>query len=160
MRLAIHVREPERLRLQPLGHRLRPVEPEDVARLGDGIEAVGEARLDPGALVEEWERAHRRRDARGEPGAVLLALELDAREGGPRLLRLDHADGVPVHVEQVVGEAVPRRQRHLAHRHAATRREVQRGDVLDHPAGIGEGAVDLFAGEGFGGGQRRRGERG
>jgi hypothetical protein len=39
-----------------------------------------------------------------------------------------------------------RSERELAHSYAATRREVQRSEILDEPSGRDECAVDGFAG--------------
>ncbi|MEJ7811496.1 MAG: hypothetical protein WKG32_13875 [Gemmatimonadaceae bacterium] len=153
MELAGDERHEERLGGDPTRECVGAVEGEEVAALGDGVEAVGEAGLDAGALVEEGKRPDRRGDTGGEPGAVLLALKLHSREGGPRPLCLDDADGLPFRVEQVIGEPVPRLERKLADGDAGPRREIQRGEVLHLPAGLGQGAVDGEAGEGFGGGQ-------
>lgn len=78
---------------------------EHVPRLGLGIQPVGESGFDARGLVEEREGADRRLDPGWKARAVLLRLKLD-RQGRSSLLGLDHAHGLLVHVQQVVGEAV------------------------------------------------------
>ncbi len=124
VRLPVDLRKPERIFGQPLGDRLRAVKREHVPRLGGRVEAIREPRLDAGRLVQERQRPHWSRDVCGEPGSVLLGLQLYAGERGPRSLRLDHADGLPVDVEQVVGEPV-RAERELADGDAASGGEVE-----------------------------------
>ena len=110
-----------------------------------GVEAVREARLDARALVEERERANVDGDVPRDAAAVLLGLDLDARERLAGLLRLDDAGELAVHVEEVVGIAEAAGERELADSDAAAGVDVRGGGVLDEPPGLGELRVDLNA---------------
>jgi len=102
------------------------------ARLG--IEAVGEEGLDSRRLVEKRERLHRGGNVVREAGGILLGLHLHARERRAGLLGLDHADSLPVDIEQVVGEPVAGAQRKLANGHPARGVEVHGRAILGGPA--------------------------
>ncbi len=66
------------------------------------IKPVGEARLDTGALVQEWERSDWCWNVLRKSGAIFLRLSLDARKRGAARFGLDYALGLPIDVEQVV----------------------------------------------------------
>jgi serine acetyltransferase len=57
-----------------------------------------------------------------QTGGVLAGLELDAGQGVPQGLGLDHADGLAVHEEQVVRKAVALLQLELPDGDAMSRR--------------------------------------
>src|SRR6266571_7673058 len=72
------------------------------------VERVGETGLDAGALVEERQRSERGREAHWQASGIFLRLRLNASERFALALRLDDANGLPIHVEQIVGVAVAR----------------------------------------------------
>lgn len=131
--------------LQPLGQQLGPVEGEDRTRARLRVEAVGEARLHAGRLVGEWQRPAPGRQGLRQALRVPGRLDLHPAQGGPGLLGLDDARRLPVHVEQVVREAVAGFQRKLADRHAPVRRDVGLVGVTDHPPRLAQQPVDLLA---------------
>jgi hypothetical protein len=91
---------------KPGGERFGAVEGEDGAAASVGFEKVREARLDSGGLVAEWERATGGGEVLRESLAVFAGLDFDFDEGNSLLLRFDYSSGVPVDVEEVVGETV------------------------------------------------------
>lgn len=132
--------------VEPAYEGLGPVKPEDRATSRVGIETVGEMRLDAGAPVAERERADAGRQMRGKPLAVLGRLDFDTGESRPLLFRLDDTGSPPVHVEEVIGEAVARLEREVAEGHATGRMDVRLDGVLHGPPGVREHPVYLFAG--------------
>ena len=86
----------------------------------------------------------------GEAGRVLRDLRVDADERLARLLRLQHADRLAIHEQQVVGVAVAGLELELAYRDTLRRRQVHLGAVLHDPAGRSERRVDLDPGCGLG----------
>ena len=89
--------------LDELDEVLRPVESEDGARAGVGIALVAEVRLDAGGLVGEGQRI---RPALRDPlfgVGVAFALLGDPGERGACFLRLDHAKGLAIDEEDIVG---------------------------------------------------------
>jgi hypothetical protein len=93
--------------LDSCGEGLGPVKGEDVAACRLGVEGVREARLDPGRLVCERQRAvERLRQIVGQAVDVLGGLPRDAGERLALLLGLEHADCLAVDVEEVVDAAV------------------------------------------------------
>ena len=68
-------------------------------------------------------------------------LGLHASEGESHTLGLHHAGGLAIHVQEVVGLAVPRLERKLAHGNTLTGIQVQATHVLHSPAGQGEKVV-------------------
>ena len=84
----------EGLGREPLGQRFRSVDVRDVgdaAGLGLGVEAVDEPGLDPGADVEERQRADRRMQRCRQAGRVLVGLQLDAGQRVADRLRFENA---------------------------------------------------------------------
>ena len=144
----------ERLGADPLGERRGPVDVREVggdaARLRVGVEAVDEAGFDPGAEVEEREWVHGRVEPGGEPGGVLVGLQFHVGQRVASGFGLEHADGLAVHEEQVVGEAVPGRHLELPHGHARRGGEVHRRAVLDGPPRGFQRGVDSDPGLLFG----------
>ncbi len=132
---------------EPGGEGFGAVEGEDVAGARLGVQRVGEVGFGAGAFVDERQRAAPRRQAGGLALCVLAGLHLHAGERGALLLGLDHAGGLAVDVEQVVRFAVAGVQLELADRHAAGGVDVGGLEVLHRPAGGGEQAVDVLAGE-------------
>jgi hypothetical protein len=122
------------------------VEGEDGAAASVGFEEVGEARLDSGGLVAEWERAARRGEVPRESLAVSAGLDFDFDEGNALLLCLDYSGCVAVNVEEVVGKAVSGGKWEFADGNAAAGFDVDAVAILDEPAGGGEQAVDISAG--------------
>ena len=88
----------------------------------------------------------RRVQDRGQPGGVLVRLQLDAGKGVTGRLRFENARSLPVDKQHVVGEPVARRQRELAYGDAPPGGEVHRVAVLDNPARLDERLVDLPTG--------------
>ena len=88
-------------------------------------------------------------ELRREALGVLLGLDLHAGQGVPGLLGLQGTDGLAVHEQQVVGEAVAGGHGELADGYAEARREVHLVAVLHDPAGCFEGSVDVHAGIAF-----------
>lgn len=131
--------------LQPAGQGLGPVEVEDRPAPRFGIEAVGEASLDAGGLVEEGKRV----PGPGEVGrhalGILTGLKLDAGERGPHCLGLDHTGRLAVHIEKVIGKAVAGFERELADRDPSGRMDDGPGGILDDPPGGLESRVDGLA---------------
>ena len=133
----------------PFRQRFRPVnvrQVRDAAALRIRVQTVDESRVDTGADVQERERIDRWIQARRQPGRMLVGLQLDAGQGVSDRLRFEHADGLPVDEQHVVGEPVARRHPELAHGDPESGREVHPVAVLDNPARVGEGRVDFLAG--------------
>ena len=81
---------------------------------------------------------------------ILLGLGLYLGQRDADLLRLDHPAGPLVHVEQVVGEAVPLREGSLPDSDATPGVQAGSLGVLDDPARRDERLVDGLAGQLFG----------
>ena len=136
------------------------VEREDLAAAKVGFQGVGEAGLDAGGLVRVGQRQVDVWDGFGQALGVLGGLDLDAGERVAFGLGLDHAEGLGVSVEHVVG--VAGLEGELACRDARSGGQVHRGVILHHPAALLEAAVDSLPGLLFGGHgvpQGRGGER-
>jgi hypothetical protein len=82
----------------------------------------------------------------GRTHRVFLGLHLDAGERLALFLGFDHADGVSVDVEEVVGRVVAGLQQELADRDATRGMEVDGFGILHSPAGSGKGFIDALAG--------------
>jgi hypothetical protein len=106
------------------------------------IGPVGEGSFDAGGLVGEGPRLA----PSWQPLSVASGLHFNAGERRALLLRFDHAAGLAVEIEQVIGEAMAIVQRELADRHAGSGPEIDIGHALHDPPGGGEQAVDLFSG--------------
>jgi hypothetical protein len=107
---------------------------EELPAARDRIEAVGEVRLDAGALVEEGQRTDRRLELGRYPVGVLLGLGLEAGERHALLLGLDRADQLLAQVERVVLASKPGREGELAHRDAQGGGQVHLLVVQHDPA--------------------------
>jgi hypothetical protein len=94
--LVAEVVDPELLR--PGCQLLGAVECEDVAAARLGVEQVGEAGLDAGALIEEGEGLDGAREVVRHPRGIFGGLGLDAGQGGAGLLGLDDTGGLAVYV--------------------------------------------------------------
>jgi lycopene cyclase domain-containing protein len=141
----------QRLARQLGGQFLGAVEAEDEAAARLGIEKVGEAGLDAGALVEEGQGIDGTRQVVRHTGGVLARLGLDTGEGGLGLLGFHDASRLAIDVEEVIRVAMACLKREFADGHAPTGMEVDLPGVLNQPARGPEGGVDGFAGFGFGG---------
>jgi hypothetical protein len=130
--------------IEPSAQGLGPMEGEDPAGAGLGIEAAGEMGFDPRGLVGKRQG----RAPGGEPVwetlGVLGGLDLDAGEGGTLPLGLDDPRGAAVDVEQVVGGAVAGCERELTNRHATAGGDVGLFRVTHQPACCREQAIDDF----------------
>jgi hypothetical protein len=121
------------------------MEVEDGAAPRLGIEAVREVRLDTRAFVAEGQGAKVRGKGLWQALAVFLRLHLDPGEGRPLLLRLDDSRGAPVHVGEVIGEAMAGLEREVADGHTAGRKDVRLRGILHGPAGDLEHPVNLLS---------------
>lgn len=74
------------------------MEREHAARLGFGVEAVGEAGLGAGGLIRERQRVVPARQAGGQALGVFGGLGFDAGQGHALLLGFDDAGGLAVHI--------------------------------------------------------------
>ena len=102
--------------LEPSCERVRPVEREHVAARRLGIERIREARLGAGRLVDERERAFERGwDVLRNAVDVLRRLPGNAGQRLALLFRLECADCVAIHEQQVVRAPVSGGQHELAH---------------------------------------------
>ncbi|MDZ7652834.1 MAG: hypothetical protein U5L03_09920 [Burkholderiaceae bacterium] len=119
---------------EPKGQRLGRVEGKDVAGARLGVEAVGEVGFGAGGFVDEGQRPAPGRQAGGQALGVAGGLDFHAGERGALLLGFDHAGGLAVDVEQVVGGAVAGVELELAQRHAARGLQVGGLVVLDVPS--------------------------
>ena len=122
------------------------MEGEDLSAARLGVEQAREARFGAGALVQKRQWLLRGRHVIGQPTGVLFGLHLDAGEGFALLLRFDHAHGVAVDVQQVVGRTVAWLQQKLAYGNAAGGLDIDGFRVLHGPARQGERIVDALAG--------------
>ena len=114
------------------------------------VEAVGEVRLGPGRLEDEWQppidRASPLAVRVGQTRGVHRALPLDAGERGALGLSLDDPDDELLDVQQVVDSPVTRSHHHLANGDARSCEEIQRLLFLNHPSGGLKLAVDEHPG--------------
>ena len=101
------------------------------ARLG--IETVGEAGFDAGALIEQRQRP----DLRGQFGrkalAVLFRLDFDPGQRDAFLLGFDYPSCFTIDIEEIVREAVSGDEREVAESDAASSIHVRVLVVLDIP---------------------------
>ena len=111
-----------------------PMEGEDLPAAGVGLQEVGELRDRAGGLVGERQRQAVVRQAGGQAVEVLARLRFDAGERVALRLGLDHADGLAVGVEQVVGVAGVSGNSRTATPRA--RRDVHLAAVLHRPSRI------------------------
>lgn len=131
---------------------LRTVKREDLAAPRVRVETVGELGHFAGRFVGERKRALPGGDPLVQSFGVLPGLESDALERVARRLGFDDADGPPLDVEEVVGEAALRfavllpLERVLPDGHAGACVDVHVAVVLNGPARRHELAVDLLAG--------------
>jgi hypothetical protein len=119
---------------------------EDAAAARVRIEEARELRDRPGGQVEERQWLDGRVEPGWQAGGILLGLHLDAAQRVALGLRFKDADGLAVHEEQVIGEAVPGGELELAHGDAASGGQVHGVPVLDDPACRDERGVDLRPG--------------
>jgi len=123
----------------------RSMKVEDAPSARVRVKSVREERLRGVGLVEEGERPQCCGQVFGEPGRVLLGLNLDAGEGDAARLCLNDSDGTAINVQQIVCVAVTALQRKLAHRDTATGTYVDLLEVLDVPRSSLQGCVDALA---------------
>ena len=133
-------------RLQPFGQCGGLVEGEDGAGTRLRVEAVAEVGLGTRALVDEGQRPAPRGQADGQALRIAGGLDLHAGERSALLLGLDHASGLAVHVEQVVGKAVAGVEHELADGHARRSVDISLVDIAYQPAGRLQQAVDGLPG--------------
>ncbi len=131
---------------EPVREGFWAMEGEDLSAAGLRVEQAGEARFSAGALVQKRQWLLRGRYVIGQPTRVLFGLHLDAGEGFALLLRFDHAHGVAVDLQQVVGRTVAWLQQELAYGNAAGGLDIDGFRVLHGPARQGERIVDALAG--------------
>jgi hypothetical protein len=126
---------------------LGTVKREDLTAAGLRVERVREASLRAGRLVGERQRSF---DGARHPVRqtieVLRRLPFDPGERRALRLGLDHADGLAIDEEEIVGSAVRRLEDEFAHRHAGRGSEVYLPCVLNSPAGRLQHLVDLDPG--------------
>ena len=134
----------------PLGECRGCVERKDLSATGIRVQAVRELGFRAGALVQKRERTRISGEIVRQARAVLSGLDLDSGERGPFRLGFDDARCLLVHIEQVVGAAVPGLQGKLAHRHAAGGVQVDGIGVLDGPPGLLQQSVNVYASLFFG----------
>lgn len=85
-------------------------------------------------------------DRRGHPDRILLRLNLNPGEGEPLLLRLNDARRPPIHVEEVVCEAVAGFQRKLPNGDTSPGADVAAlASCTVQPASISAGSMFLRA---------------
>jgi len=128
--------------VEPVGERHGLVKGEHGPAAWLRIEVTGEARLHAGRLVGEGQwfpGLQMRRQA----GAILHILQFDAGEGVADLLCLDSADRHAIDDEEIVGSAAGERE--LPYGHTSAGPQIQRVEILDQPARLGEQRIDALA---------------
>ena len=143
---------------QPFSQRVGAQKMEKLARARCRVAAIGEADDLAGGL--EQKRQRRAVFAPFEGGAgVALGLALGGDQVGGRIvaLGLNHADGSAVDKQHVIRRAAVGRV--FAHRHTDARTQIERLQVLQHPAGLRQLRVDGLAGFGLGGHARSPGSK-
>ena len=124
--------------LQPAGQGGGLVKGKHGAGTRLGVQPLGEMGLDAGGFVAEGQRPHPGRQAGGQALRVAGRLQLHPGQGGALLFGLDHACGLAVDVQQVVGHAKAGVERKLADGHAFDRAaagiDVGIRQVADVPA--------------------------
>lgn len=135
--------------LQPLSQHLGPEKRKHPARTRQGVQPVGELGLHTGGFKQKRQGPAPGGQGGGQALSVALRLDLDAFEGAALFFGLDHAAGFAVHIEQVVGKAVPGVERKFADRYPVRRVQIDLVDVANMPASSLQELVDLDAGFGF-----------
>src|ERR1700685_345275 len=119
---------------EPLVESVGAVETEDATAAGVRLQEGCEASLYARALVLERQRSARRSQIVRHAFAVLSCLEFDARQRGALFLGLHNSDGCAINEKKIVGLAVARLQRKLAHSDTAASGQIGRALALDNPA--------------------------
>ncbi len=113
-----------------------------------GVEAIGETRFHAGGLVRERQRIAPARQAGWQTLGVFVGLSFYAAEGDAFFLGFDHAGGLAIHIQQIVGKAMAG-EREFADRHAARGMDVGGGCIADEPACRLQQSDDILTGSGF-----------